>query len=877
MFYNFINIDKKWNNYFYNYIKNKNKNLNIYNKYINKKFYLLNMFPYPSGEGLHVGHTLGYIISDIINRYKIMSNYNTFNPIGFDSFGLPTEYYSFLIKKHPLITTKINIKNFKNQLKKLSIIFNWSNSLYTSNVNYYKWTQYLFIKLFNSWYNYKKKKADSIKNLIIILKKKKYIKYQNKFIKVNWNKINYKKKNFILNKFRLIYKKKSYINWCPKLKTVLSNEEIYKNKSIRGGFNIKLKKLSQWHIKITPYLNRLIKNYKNINLPKNIKILQKKWINKTIWFKIKQIQIFYKKKKKFKVNVYVNNFKIFLKYCNYLIISPLYYNIKLFKIKSIYKLINKNKYWVLKSKYKYLHPNGKLINIYISNYNNIEYNNNIIIINHKIKKDKLFILKNKFKIFKNKNKNNIIKYKILKKKKKFFKLKDIIFSRQKYWGEPIPIYYKKKIPICIKKKYLPLKLPNKYYKSLKKNNKWAWDIKNHKIVNNKYINNKTIFKLDTNIMSSYAGSNWYYLRYLDNKNSKLLFNKKIINKWCPMDIYIGGTEHVTSHLIYLRFITHFLYDLNFINFKEPFKKFINHGLILYNSYYCYINNKNKIFYSKNLEKNKKEKIYIHIKYIKNNNLNIKLFLKKNSIYKKFKFIYNKKFQCYSKLKKMSKSKLNVINPNSIIKKYGTDVYRIYLLFLGPYNKNKIWNISKIKGIKKFLNKIWILFNFKINNLLKLKDFNIKKKKDYLFINKYIFNIIYYIKIKKFNLCISNLMLYLNYIIKLKYYSKYIFKNFLLLLNIFAPNITEEIWEKIFKKSNILNFRLPKFNKKKYIKDNKIILQINSKFKKIIKNKNKIINFKKKQIKLKYFKKYLINKIIKKIIFIKNKIINIITK
>ncbi|WXB47338.1 MAG: class I tRNA ligase family protein [Candidatus Shikimatogenerans sp. Tmey] len=878
---NYKKYDKKWNIYF--------KKYNNYNHINNnkKKYYILNMFPYPSGKGLHIGHTLGYIISDIIIRYKKMLNYNIFNPIGFDSFGLPTEHYSYNINKHPLIITNYNILNFKKQLIRLSILFNWKNTLYTSNPKYYKWTQWIFIKLFTHWYDYKKKKIFSIKNLIKKFKNKGYKKiykiyYNIKFTNLKWNKFNLKKKNKIINKFRLLYKKKTYINWCKKLQTVLSNEEIYKNKSIRGGYKIIYKKMNQWYLNITPYLNRIIKDFNLIKYPKNIKNSQIKWINKKLWIKFKNIYIYYKKKKKFKINIYIKNYIFFLKYCTCIIISIFNKKIKFFK-KNINKniFLNKKKeFFFIKTKYTFLHPSNVHLPIYISNYINNEYNINSIyidFINNKI--DKKFILYNNINTFK------YIKYYLLNKsffyKKYFlykiykFKLKNILFSRQKYWGEPIPIYYKNNIPIPIKKKYLPLLLPNiNPIKPLLKINKWAWDIKKKKIVNKKKINNINIYKLDINIMSSYAGSNWYFFKYLDINNKNKIFSSKIINKWMPINLYIGGSEHTNSHLLYARFLNKIFYDLKLIKFKEPFKKYINQGMILHNSYIIYKNDQKKKIYSYNIiNKNKKyEKEYIAIKYIKKNNiLNIKKFIKYNKKYYKYKLIYLKNFYCKSKLEKMSKSKLNTINPNKIINKYGTDVYRLYIIFLGPYKKNKIWNINKIIGIKKFINKIFIYFyknKYKINN----KTLNIKEK---YILNNIIYNINNNIKKKKFNICISLLMVFFKKIKSKKIYKFKILKKFIILLSIFAPNISEEINKKIFKfKKNIINSKFPKY-KKKYL---------NIKKKYIILLNNKYINFFKYKFnfyKIKYIIKYIIsyyynNKTnIKKIIFIKKKIINII--
>ncbi|XBT18291.1 MAG: class I tRNA ligase family protein [Candidatus Shikimatogenerans sp. Tduv] len=880
---NFKKYDKKWNIFFKNYLNKQKKNNNK-----KKKYYILNMFPYPSGKGLHIGHTLGYIISDIITRYKKMSNYNVFNPIGYDTFGLPTEYYSYLKNKHPLFITKKNIFNFNKQLNNLSILFNKKKILYTSNPKYYKWTQWIFIKLFNSWYDYKKKKIYKIKNIINKFStkgyNKKYYYYNKKFNAIEWNKYDLKKKNKIINKFRLLYKKKTYINWCNKLQTVLSNEEIYKNKSIRGGFKIKYKKMNQWFIRITPYLNRLLKDFKLIKYPKNIKKLQIKWIGKKKWMKFKNLYIYYKNKKKFKINLYIYKYNFFFKNYTCLIISTFSKYFKLFKIKinkNIF-LNSKKRFFFLKTKYKYLHPNNnKYIPIYISNYIYYEYNINNIYLDYKNNiKDKKFIISNNIKIKKKiyiYQKNIYLKYfyKHYLYNRYKYKLKDILFSRQKYWGEPIPIYYNNNIPFNIKIKNLPLLLPKiKKIKPLSKLNNWAWNFKKKKIVNNNKINNYNIFKLDNNIMSSWAGSNWYFLKYLDLNNNKKIFCNKKINKWLPINIYIGGAEHTTGHLLYSRFLTKFFYDINILNIKEPFYKYIYQGIILHNSYYIYKNAKKKKLYSYNKKYIYKEyeKEYIDIKYLKKNNiLNIKKFIYKNKKFNNYKLIYKKHFYCKKKLEKMSKSKLNTINPNKIINKYGVDVYRLYIIFLGPYNKNKIWNTNNIKGIKIFLNKIYLYFYKNKKKIIKKKN---NKWEKYL-INKIIYKIKKYIKKKKFNICISKLMTFFNKIYYNKILKKNFLKKFIILLSIFAPNISEEINKKFLKcKKKIINKKYPLFKKKYFKKKKKYLLFINNKYINIIYiNKLFYNNYIFKYIKYYYTNN---NNIIKNILFIKKKIYNIIT-
>ncbi|WOX79131.1 class I tRNA ligase family protein [Candidatus Shikimatogenerans bostrichidophilus] len=871
MKYNFKNIEEKW-------IK-KHKKINFlkFNKKNKKKFYILNMFPYPSGYGLHVGHTIGYIYSDIIAKYKLRKNYNILNPIGFDSFGLPAEHYAINNNEHPIKIIKKSIKNFKKQIKRLGVFFNWDREITTHSSKYYKWTQWIFIKLFNSWYD--KNKAKNINLLIKKIKNKNF--YLNKKL-IKWNLLDENNKNKILNKFRLIYLKKTYVNWCPKLSTVLSNEEINNGKSIRGGYEIIKKKMLQWHIRITKYCNRLLKDFKYIRWPKKIKNSQKQWIGK------KKVNKFYLKNNKVKLKLYCYKKKDINRIKNIIFVAPSTntdilinnYIKEKNKINNIIKSIyyNKNKKILINT--KIYNSNNEKINLYISNYFINKSLNNVYTTTNN--NDKFFKLKNN-KILNLEKDFNIKNIKINNKNIKkiiIFNLKDIVFSRQRYWGEPIPIYYKHNIPYNIDINSLPLKLP--YIKNinilkLKNYDKWAWNNKTNTIVSKKLINNNNhIYKLDVNTMPSVAASNWYYIRFIDPYNNNEIVNSKYIKYWKNVDLYIGGSEHTNGHLLYSRFCYKFLKDIKLLNSKEPFKYFINQGIILYYSNIIYKKKNKNIFVSYDKINNKKyyQKVYVIKDYINNKKyLNINKFIKFNKIYKKYKFKLNnnKKFICKLKLEKMSKSKLNIVNPDEIINKYGIDTLRLYQVFMGPFNKKKIWNVNNIKGIYRFLNKIW-------NYIINIKDNWFKNKPNFeenYIINKLILKINNDFKNYNLNTSISYLMITLKKIIKIKCKNKKIIKKFIILLSLFAPYISEEIWYLLGNKKSIFFEKNPKINNKYLIKKkNKYIVMINNKKKIIIYVNNKNNN-----------KKYLIKKIInnsylnvknyKKIIYIKNKIINIL--
>jgi leucyl-tRNA synthetase len=889
--YNFKKIENYWQIF---WIKNKifkiDKNLK------KKKYFILNMFPYPSGSGLHVGHPLGYIASDIYAKYKKFKGYNVLNPIGFDSFGLPTEQYAINTGQHPYITTKKNIKKYQKQLNKLGLSLNWERKFYTSDPNYYKWTQWIFIQLFHSWYDTKNKKARPIKDLISIFEKKGNIFSKKNFSSKEWKNFNFKKKEKILLNFRLAYLCKKEINWCPKLGTVLANDEIKNGISERGGYPILKKKMIQWHIRITVYSDRLLNGLKKINCSNSLKKSQINWIGKC-----KGINILFK----------INNIKIKI-FTNH---PDKIFGITFLIIKHNSILIKKNINFFYKKKIKNftgeyaIHPfTKKKIPIYISNHFSCKYNKGITLgIPNKNKKHYKFAKKFNIKIINiiNKkkkyinsfflnglNKKQAIKMSIknitkkkMGNKKVNFNLKDAVFSRQRYWGEPIPIYFKKNIPITIPENKLPLLLPkvkkNFFLKSkknhLKKIKYWAWNEKKKKIVSKKFINNKKIFPIEINTMPGWAGSSWYFLRYMDPNNKKFFIENNKEKYWKNIDLYIGGIEHATGHLIYARFYHKFFKDRGWISTEEPFKKILNQGMILGNSAFIARDKKNKNFISFTLIKNKKriQELPIDIKIIKNHNEVIINKFKKKYNNKSKIILDKKKFFCKRKLEKMSKSKKNVINPDKICFKYGADTFRLYEMFIGPFKETKIWNTKNIIGIFNFLKKIWKLFHIK--GYFYVED-TLPSKKELKIINFLIKKIKNDINNYSFNTSISFFMISINKLYKLKCIKRKILEPLIILLSLYAPHISEELWYLLGRKKSIYFYNLPNF-KSKYLKKKNIKypvtfngkkrFQINFFYKKSIKEMKKII---KNYNKTKFF---LRKKKIKKIIIIKNKIINIV--
>ncbi len=807
--YNPKKIEKKIQKF---WIKNKTFKSKINTK--KKKYYCLCMLPYPSGK-LHIGHVRNYTIGDIISRYQRLKNKNVLHPIGWDSFGLPAENAAIKNKILPHKWTINNIKYMKKQLLMLGISYDWNREINTCESNYYKWEQWLFIKLF---------------------------------------------------KKKLIYRKKNIVNWCPKDKTVLANEQVISNKCWRCNSTIKYKNISQWFIKITKYANNLWNDLKKLKYwPKKVKKMQKEWIGKCKGIEIK---LFIKKIKK-NIKVFTKEIK-FIKNAIGISISINHNIIKIIKKKKykLYKKIKKiytkkNKCIGVYTKLNTINPFNNKIPIWVTNFTEEIYNTKSIFITPKYyKKHYIFAKKYNlnFKINKQNIKNKEFKIKTIKKKTNF-KLKDWVISRQKYWGVPIPIEYKNNFYNTINKKKLPLKLPKfkgkKFYTNFLKKNK-SWNSFKKKNIN---------IKRETDTLDTFMESSWYYLRYTSPKNNINIFDIKKANYWLPIDTYIGGIEHANMHLIYFRFIHKFFKKIGLINCNEPVKKLICQGIVLSDTYYY-------------LNKNKK-KIWINFKKVKKkiiNNKNI-FFLKKNINLK------------YIGKQKMSKSKNNGVNPNKIIKKYGADTLRIFIIFSCPIDKNLIWKEKNIIGCYRFLKRLWkLIFEFKKNKFLNDEKNNKKKQKKIKYIlNKTIYDVNKDIKKNSFNTVIPKIMKLTNTLKKYKIKNKYdyiikkkcINKN-LILIYPFAPHISFYLWKKIGNKKIIDKSLWPKVNKKYLNIKIKIqmVIQINGKIKKKIfiyndYNKNKLINY--------IYKNNIINNFIKnkndiiKIIYVKNKIINFVIK
>ena len=895
MSYNFLEIEKKWQNYWL-----ENKVFKASDNSHKPKYYVLDMFPYPSGTGLHVGHPLGYIASDIISRFMRNKGFNVLHPMGFDSFGLPAEQYAVKTGQHPKTTTEKNIVRFKDQLDNLGLSFDWDREIKTSDSNYYKWTQWIFLKLYNSYYDKKLNKAQPIEELEIP------------------SNISQEKMDEFIDSKRLAYVDVVDVNWCEELGTVLANEEVIGGLSERGGFPVIKKPMRQWVMRITEYADRLLEDLDDLDWPESIKLSQKNWIGKSEGAQIK----FEVDKKNF-IEVFTTRPDTIYG-ATYLVLAPEHPLIPIITTSTKKKEIDqyiyqtsmksdlerqeseKSKTGVFTGAYALNPMSKKKIPIWISDYVLYSYGTGAIMaVPAHDERDYEFAKKFNLeitrvieggedvdchtgngKIINSENYNGldnqefkIIAVDFLEKQKKGekkvnYKLRDWIFTRQRYWGEPIPILYDGEKKKDLDYEDLPLKLPEveSYLPTkdgsspLARNKNWVSVQKDGK----EYLR-------ETNTMPQWAGSCWYFLRFLDPLNDNEFANKDIIKYWMPVDLYIGGAEHAVLHLLYARFWHKVLFDLSLVNTSEPFKKLVNQGMILGNSAFIHrIKNTNDFISFDLINEHETQKIHVDISMVdEKNNLDIKKLQKSNPEFEDVNFIYEKSFTVSRDIEKMSKSRYNVVSPDEICKNYGADTLRLYEMFLGPIDQSKPWNTSGITGVFSFLNKFWNLFHtdgkFHVNdekpNDQVLKAYHKVVKK----VNSDIENF-------SFNTSVSAFMICINELSSLGCKSKDILSNLCILLSPFAPHICEELWSLLGNKTSISYEKFPVHDEKYLIEsmieypvsfNGKLRFKINlstslkpNEVEDIIKNHQST-------------EKYLNGNSIKKIIFVPKKIINIV--
>jgi leucyl-tRNA synthetase len=866
MEYNHNEIEKKWQKY---WAENKTfKSVINHNK---PKYYVLDMFPYPSGAGLHVGHPLGYIASDIFSRYKRLKGFNVLHPMGYDAYGLPAEQYAIQTGTHPSITTEKNIQRYREQLDRIGFSFDWDREVRTSDPKYYKWTQWTFIQLFKHWYNKATNKAETIEVLV-----KEFEKSGNQklnaaceptefFTASQWKSKTEKEQQQILMNYRLAYLADTWVNWCPALGTVLANDEVVNGVSERGGHPVERKLMKQWSLRITAYAQRLLDGLDKIDWFESLKEMQRYWIGRSeggaVFFKVKGhndiLEVFTTRPD----TLWGATFMVLAPEHELIseITTPdnqegVEEYIKWTKNRSEVERMAEVKQITGKFTGAYgINPvNGKEIPIWIADYVLSGYGTGAIMavpahdsrdfafakhfnlpiiqvvakegetpsdpanwdVSYDAKEGKMinsgFIsgLEVKEAIRKT---IDYLEEEDLGFGKVNFKLRDAIFSRQRYWGEPFPIYYKDGMPYPLNESELPLELPpvDKYLPT---------ESGEPPLARAKNWKTKEGYPLETNTMPGFAGSSGYYLRYMDPGNNKAYFSKEANEYWRDIDLYLGGDEHATGHLIYSRFWNMFLYDLGLVCEEEPFKKLINQGKIQGRSSLVYRVNGSNQFVSYNLRKNySTTAIHVDVNIVDNDVLDTEAFKTWRPEFENAKFILEDgKYICGWEVEKMSKSKHNVINPDDLINHYGADTFRLYEMFLGPLESHKPWDTKGIEGVYRFMKKLWRLFYDENARLIITNEK--PESKELKILHQTIKKVQDDIERFSFNTAVSQFMICVNELTELKCHKKEILQDLVVLLASYAPHIAEELWEVLGNPSGISSAVFPEF-KEEYIQEN----------------------------------------------------------
>ncbi len=914
MEYNFTEIEKKWQKYWAYH-----KTFKAEDTSAKPKYYVLDMFPYPSGAGLHVGHPLGYIASDIMTRYKRHKGFNVLHPMGYDSFGLPAEQYAIQTGQHPKITTEQNINRYRQQMDKIGFSFDWDREVRTSDPDYYKWTQWIFIQIFNSWYNKNSDKAENISTLIKEFETNGNTKVNavcdedtKQFTAADWKAFSEKEKSDALMHYRIAYLGEAYVNWCPALGTVLANDEVKDGVSERGGHPVERKLMKQWSMRITAYAQRLLDGLDTIDWTESLKESQRYWIGRSEGTSLK-----------FKIHKTKSHPEINTDVIEVFTTRPdTVFGVAFVTLAPEHELVSKlttADQLALVEEYVYVSKNrsererqadvtkisgvftgsyvehpftGKQIPIWVGDYVLAGYGTGAVMAvpahderDHKFAKHfglplPQVITPNKEHDFNKeawgekegtvvnsdflnglevkaaiKKAIEEIETKNLGKKKINFRLRDAVFGRQRYWGEPIPIYYKNDIPYALSENELPLVLPeiDKYLPTetgepplARASSSWKKDGK---------------YEYELSTMPGWAGSSWYFLRYMDAHNGSEFASKKLMDYWKNVDLYIGGSEHATGHLLYVRFWTKFLKDIGYINIDEPAQKLINQGMIQGRSNFVYrlkseigysnkeINLKTEhIFFSKDIvdqlfesdplnrhnllidllnsefkinitsiENYEFTKLHVDVNIVTNDILDKDKFKVWRDELKFARFITptSGNYLCGVEIEKMSKSKYNVVSPDDIGEKFGADTLRLYEMFLGPLEQSKPWNTNGITGVSGFLKKLWRLF---VQNDKIAVSEDAPTKAELKSLHKTIKKITEDIERFSFNTSVSNFMICVNELQEAKCNKRQILEPLLVLISPYAPHITEELWSQLGHKESIAFEKFPEANESYLVDD-----------------------------------------------------------
>ncbi len=936
MDYNFREIEEKWQKHW------RDNNTFLTPQESNKpKCYVLDMFPYPSGSGLHVGHPLGYIASDIYARYKRNMGYNVLHPQGYDSFGLPAEQYAIQTGQHPAITTDENIKTYRSQLDKMGFSYDWTREVRTSSPDYYKWTQWIFIQLYNSWYD---KSADKAQPISLLIEQFEISGNKNInafcdldtiiFSSNDWKNYPKFEKEKILLKYRLAFLAETEVNWCPKLGTVLANDEIIDGVSERGGYPVIKREMTQWSMRITAYAERLLSGLDKIDWSDAIKETQRNWIGKSVGASVffdvighdSQIEVFTTRPDTI--------FGV-----SFMTLAPEHELVNIITTEVQRKYVDK---YIMTTKSRserdrmsdiktitgeftgaYAeHPfTKKPIPIWIGDYVLAGYGTGAVMsvpcgdqrdydfakyfkipipnifaeadISEKAFTDKNFTIADS-EFLNGLNFNDAFKISVDKLikighgcEKVNYRLRDAIFSRQRYWGEPFPVYYKDDIPNMISPKFLPLKLPEveKYLPTehgdppLGRATSWAWDTNNNSVVSNSKIDNKTVFPLELNTMPGWAGSSWYFNRFMDPDNENEFVSNKNLNYWQQVDLYVGGSEHATGHLLYARFWQKFLFDRDFLPVDEFAKKLVNQGMILGKSAYVARIEGQNTFISYDKVKGKSvQYIHVDINFINSKDqMDLNMFKSWRAEFNSARFIFSDdgSFKVKREVEKMSKSKYNVINPDEICFKYGADSFRLYEMFLGPLEQHKPWSTDGITGVFAFLKKFWKLYvgqsgvkvtaDAPCSQSLKTLHKTIKK-------------VCQDIEGFSFNTSISSFMIAVNELTNLNCTSRSVLEPLLILLSPYAPHICEELWHVLGNKESISITKFPVYDPKYLIEISKTYpISFNGKTRFTLDLPTNMSKAEIEKLVLSDHRSitYLNGKVVKKMIIIPGKIVNVV--
>jgi len=893
MEYNFREIEKKWQHY---WVENNTYRVQENNE--KQKYYVLNMFPYPSGAGLHVGHPLGYIAGDIFARYKRLQGFNVLNPMGYDAYGLPAEQYAIQTGQHPLITTQQNIERYRSQLDKIGFSFDWEREVRTCDPKYYHWTQWTFVKMFESYYDTEKNKALPISLLVEQLEKNgtnnihAATSDEESISAEEWKAMNEEEQQRFLMHYRIAYQAETKVNWCAALGTVLANDEVVDGLSVRGGHPVVQRNMLQWCLRVSAYAQRLLESLDNLQWTDSIKETQRNWIGRSegaeVEFRLQSndlpITVFTTRAD----TIFGVTFMVLAPESEYVDLVTTdeqraeveAYIAETKKRTERERISDRRVSGVFSGSYA-INPLTKVaVPIWISDYvlagygtgaimavpahdsrdyafakhfdlpiipliegadvseqsfdakEGIVMNSPVAELEAELKANGGLILNGLTVKEAIKTTKAYIAQHNLGRVKVNYRLRDATFSRQRYWGEPFPVYYKNDIPYTLPVDCLPLELPtiDKYEPTesgeppLGRAKLWAWDEKNRQVVDKSLIDNQQVFALELNTMPGFAGSSAYYLRYMDPNNTNELVSSDVVNYWKNVDLYLGGSEHATGHLIYSRFWNKFLFDLGTAKTEEPFERLVNQGMIQGRSNFVYrVKDSDKeapLFVSLNLkDQYDTTPIHVDVNIVSGDVLDIEAFKAWRPEFKNAQFVLeNDKYVCGWAIEKMSKSMFNVVNPDMIVERYGADTLRLYEMFLGPLEQSKPWDTNGIDGCHRFLKKFWGLF-FDNRDSDQLTINNEPATKEQLkSVHKLIKKITADIENFSFNTAVSAFMICVNELSQLKCHNKELLEQVVILLNPFAPHISEELWSLLGHTNSICDAAWPQVNESYLVED-----------------------------------------------------------